>query len=269
VIWRLLAAFAATYMVLCGFMFFYQRHLLYFPASGRQPPDPVRAGVPEIGLVRVETADGLSLLAWFAPPRAAGAPVVLYFHGNGGTIGDRGHKAALLMKAGYGIFLAEYRGYGGNPGSPTEDGLYADAEAALAWLAGQGYGPERIVLYGESLGTGVAVEMAVRHTVRGLILEAPFSSMADAAKTAYGWLPVDLLLKDRYDNAAKIASVKVPLLILHGDADHVVPSALGQKLFAAAGGDKEFVLIPGGGHSDLYDHGAWDAMERWLGAIRP
>lgn len=258
-----------AYVLVVGLVFLGQRHLMYHP--GGVAGLPADAGLEAAREVRVSTADRLVLLSWFLAP-APDRPVVLYFHGNAGTIADRAYKARLLAAGGYGVMLAEYRGYGGNSGRPTEAGLYADARANLSWLADQGYGPENIVIYGESLGTGVAVQAAhllaqAGTPVQGLVLEAPFTTMADAAGVHYPWLPTGLLTRDRYDSGAKIAAVKCPVLIIHGSADRVVPQDQGRRLFDLAAAPKTAAWLPGAGHGDVYDFGAGEAVLGFLAKV--
>ena len=219
------------YVGLVGCVYAIQRAMMYFPAGDL--PSPAAAGAPEMSEVRLKTADGLDLIAWYRPAAAAGKAAIVYFHGNGGHIGMRVYKVRPFLDAGYGLLLVSYRGYGGNPGSPSEEGLFMDGRAALAFLAERSVAPERTVLLGESLGSGVAVRMASEHAVGALLLEAPFTSAADVGQRAYPFLPVKLMIKDRFDSLAIIDQVRVPLLIVHGERDGVVPVPLGREVFAA------------------------------------
>ena len=187
----------------------FQRSLTYFPDRTR--PTPADSGVPELSPVSLETEDGLSLLAWYAPPRVSGAPSLAYFHGNAGHIGMRGFKVRAYLNAGLGVLLTTWRGYSGNPGTPTEDGLYADGRAARAFLRAHGRGDDRQILYGESLGTGVAVHLARETAPGALVLEAPFTSVVDIASGRFPLLPVGPLIVDRFDSAAKIGKVAAPV----------------------------------------------------------
>lgn len=265
---QILILAVGAYVLVVGLVFLGQRRLMYHP--GGMAGAPADAGLPDAGEVRVSTADGVELRSWYlAPP--PGRPVILYLHGNAGTIADRAFKARLFARRGFGVMLAEYRGYGGNPGDPTEAGLYADARANLAWLADRGHDPANIVVYGESLGTGVAVqaalELALAGTpVRALVLEAPFTAMADAAGVHYPWLPTGLLTRDRYDSSAKIGAVRCPVLIIHGSADRVVPQDQGMRLFALAAEPKTSAWLPGAGHGDVYDFGAGEVILDFLAA---
>jgi hypothetical protein len=200
------------------------------------------------------TADGLDLVAWYHSPPNQNAPLIVLFHGNGGTIEIRAAKAKTYIGAGFGVLLPEYRGYGGNPGSPSEAGLYADGRAALAFAAAQGIAPDRWILLGESLGTGVAVQMATEQRVAALVLEAPYTSIADVAQSDFPLLPVWWLVRDRFDSAEKIARVGVPLFVVHGERDGTIPVKFGRALFAAASEPKEAMWLPDAGHGVIGKH---------------
>jgi fermentation-respiration switch protein FrsA (DUF1100 family) len=260
---RVLLGLAGGYVFIMAFMYVFQRQLEYFPGAPL-PAAPRDSGLPEMQSVVVTTADGLKLAAWFAPPREKDGRIIVMFHGNAGNVADRAVKARHFMERGYGVYMCEYRGYGGNSGGPSEEGFYLDARAALRWLGEQGYSPGTYVLYGESIGTGVAVQMARETQPKILILEAPFSSAVDVAKAAYPWLPVDLLMKDKFDSISKINAVKSSLLIIHGDEDATIPIGFARRLFDAANHPKEFITINGGGHSDLYEHHAGHIVTDWL-----
>ena len=197
-------------------------------------------------------------------PPPDGRPVVAYFHGNGGHIGYRAERLRWFARAGYGVLMAEYRGYGGNAGTPNEAGLSMDAIAALDFLEAAGIPTHRIVLYGESLGSGVAVPLAAQRQVAALILEAPFTSVAELAQYHYSFMPAAALVRDRFDSAARIGEVNAPILILHGNRDRVVPVRFGRALFDAAREPKEFWIAPEGGHENLALFGAFDAVRSFL-----
>lgn len=236
-------------------LFLIQRRLIY-PAPAH--PGPVTAAGFEA--VTLTAADGLRLAALYRPA-APGRPTLVFFHGNGDSL--RGSLIATAGFVGHGLLLPEYRGYGGNPGSPDEAGLYADGEAALAWLAARGVGPARTVLIGNSLGSGVATELAARHRVAGLVIVSGFTSLPAAAAGAFG-LPIGALVRDRFDNAAKLPRVTAPVLVLHGDADRVIAVAHGRALGARVG-YREF---PGVGHELAYRPEAQAAITAWLSGIR-
>ena len=259
---RLLALGVVLYLCLLGLLYVMQRSMIYYPNGVR--PDPAASGVPEMTPVTLATADGLSLLAWWRPPVAPDAPVVLYLHGNAGHLGYRGPKVRPYLDRGWGVLLVAWRGYSGNPGRPSEQGLYADGRAGLAFLDAKGIATKRTVLYGESLGSGIAVQLAAERTPGALALEAPFSSLAALAAAHYPIFPVRWLIRDRYDSAAKISAVPAPVLVVHGERDTVVPIRFGRSLLAAAGNPKEGVFLPNAGHNDLYDHGAAEAVIRFV-----
>ena len=256
---------ALVYGVVVGLTYIMQRHLQYFP--DRRMYSPREGGVREMSVVRFNAADGVQLVSWHHA--AAGAPTVVYFPGNGGNIANRGIAARHLIDSGYGVLLVGYRGYGGSGGRPTEEGLYADGRAAIAWLRDSGVPAHRMVMHGESLGTGVAVRMAVEHEVGAVILEAPFTSAVDVGARAYPFLPVRWLMKDRYESLARITDVDAPLLIVHGEDDRVVPVDHGRRMLAAAREPKQGVFIAHAGHNDLRAHGADAAILRFLAATFP
>ena len=238
-------------------LYFGQRSLLYLPDRTRPRLGPLaEVGFREITLT---TADGLSLLSWYRPPRE-GAPVVAYFHGNGGNLDHRLNRMMRFAQEGLGVLLLEYRGYGGNPGAPSEAGLYADAAAALNFLSQEGIPASRLVIYGESLGSGVAVHVAAGREIAALILEAPFTRLADPAAYHYPFVPVSLLLRDRFDSLSAIGRVRAPILVLHGERDRVIPVRFGRALLAAAPEPKEGWFSPEAGHEDLARFGALDAV---------
>jgi fermentation-respiration switch protein FrsA (DUF1100 family) len=253
---NVIAVVVGVYTALVGALYLIQRDLIYHPAQ--QMRSPAASGVPEMRPVELAAADGVTVVSWYSPARP-GKPTMVFFQGNAGNISDRGVKARPYLDAGFGLLLAGYRGYGGNPGDPTEQGLYADGRAQLAFLAREGVTPTRWVLYGESLGSGIAVhlaeEQAAKTPVGAVVLESPFSSMADAAAIHYPFVPARALVKDRFDSIAKIAGIRSPLLIVHGVEDNVVPVELGKRLFQAARPPKESHWVAGAGHNDLHDRG--------------
>jgi fermentation-respiration switch protein FrsA (DUF1100 family) len=207
----------------------------------------------------VTTADGVRLNGWWiAAPDSAVATV--YLHGNGGNLTHRVRHMRAIPAAGSSLLIVDYRGYGKSGGQPSESGLYADADAAYAWLTGQGFGAERIVIHGESLGSAVAVDLAARRPCAGVVLEAPFNS---AARVAAGVVPVlGPLVMRAFDSKRKIGAIRAPLLFIHGDRDQVIPHALGQDLFDAAREPKTLWTVAGAGHSDLVDVAGAQYRER-------
>lgn len=252
------AVVIVAYLALVALLFLFQRGLLYHPSAS--VPTPADSGVGEMRVVGLRTEDGLILQSWYAPARAAGGPVVVYFCGNAGHIGYRAFKVRRLLDAGFGTLLVGYRGYGGNPGRPTEAGLYADGRAALRFLAGEGVPADRIVLYGESLGSGVAVRMAWEQAgigpVAAVVLETPYTSIADVAAWHYPMVPARLLIRDRFDALAAIGAISAPLLVFHAHDDGIIPIALARRLFDAAAQPKEARWFDAGGHGGLFEAGA-------------
>ena len=251
------------YTAFVGVMHAMQRSFMYHPYP--LMTSPAALGLPEMQEIRLVSRDQMTLISWYAPPKKKGLPIVLYCHGNAGNIATRAFKVKPFLQSGYGVIMVGYRGYGTNPGLPSESGLSVDAETAFQYLRAQGIPNNHIVIYGESLGSGVAVNLAVIQHPGALILEAAFTSAVDVAKVTYWYLPVELLMKDRFDSIRCIAHVHAPVLMLHGKRDGVVPIALGKRLFAAAAAPKEFVTIPHGMHANLHEYGA---LERAIEFIK-
>lgn len=215
-------------------------------------PAPAAQSAPSgYSPIDLRTADGLTIAAGYRPSRA-GLPTILFFHGNGMVWPDGIYVTELLASRGYGMLLAEYRGYNGNPGVPTEQGLYHDARAALAFLQSEGVAAGDVILVGLSVGSGPAVQLATENEVRALVLISPVASLPATASAAYPWLPARWLLRDRYDNLAKLPRVAAPVLILHGDADRLIPLAHAEQL-AGANPAVKFVSLPGRGHNMAAD----------------
>src|SRR6266851_100075 len=237
-----------------------QRALQYFPERFRT--SPAAAGVPEAEEVVLDSADGERVIIWHIQPRGE-KPVVLYFHGNGGSLAWRVERLRALAADGTGLVALSYRGYGGSSGRPTETGLIADAFAAYAFAAAR-YPAGRIALWGESIGSGVAVALAAEKPVGRIVLESPFTSVADIAARIYWFLPVRWLIKDPFRSDLRIGKVTAPVLVLHGDRDNIVPIALGEQLYALIEAPKRFVRFPGAGHNELGARGALDAAKLFL-----
>jgi fermentation-respiration switch protein FrsA (DUF1100 family) len=228
-----------------------QRRLIYFPFGGS--PTPADYGLPQAQAVTVPTSDGVSLGAWFVPASAPATNItVIVFNGNAG---HRGHRAPLgraLAARGIASLLLDYRGYGGNSGSPSERGLMLDAQAARTWLdARPDVDRTRVVYFGESLGSGVAVQLSASRPPRALILRSPYTSLVDLGRRHYPWLPVSLLLRDRFASIDVIPRVRVPLLVIAGERDTIIPASNSERLFAAANEPKHLEVIDGADHNDL------------------
>lgn len=260
----LLYTLVGGYLVVVVLMFVFQRSLMY-PASTEQV-DLADAGLPGLREVSLTTDDGLRLGHWYKPPIDQAAPVVVVFHGNAGHRGDRVSKFSFLADQGFGLFLMGYRGYGGNPGQPTEAALTSDAGQVLDWLAEQGVVGDRLVLYGESLGTGLAVKFAAARPVAGVILEAPYTSIAAVAQSQYWFLPARYLVLDRWDSVSLVDRISAPILFLHGEQDGVVPVKFGRALFAAAKEPKSALFLADAGHNGLLDRR--ETVERIVSFVR-
>lgn len=250
-----------VYLTVLALMYVFQRKLLYFPETTRTPP--AAAGLPQAEEVTLTSADGERLIAWHIPAQS-GRPLFLYFHGNGGSLRLRADRFRRLTANGSGVFGLSYRGYGGSTGSPTEAGLLADADAAYAFVRKR-YAPEQIVVFGESLGTAVALAVAVKHPAAKLILDAPYSAAVDVAASVYPYVPVRFLMKDQFRAGDWARQVKIPTLVLHGERDHIIPIRFAEALYELIDAPKSFVRFPRGTHVDLDSHGAQDAIRKFVG----
>jgi uncharacterized protein len=248
------------YIGIAAVLYAMQRSLMYFPDTTHTTP--AQAGLPQGDEVALTASDGVGSKAWYVAAKGD-KPVILYFHGNGGSLRYRVERFKKLVHDGIGLVALEYRGFGGNAGTPSERGLIADAEAAYAFAA-ERYPARQIVLWGESLGTGVAVALAAEKPVGRVILEAPFTSAAGVAAIRYWYMPVRLLMKDQFHSDERIAKVTAPLLILHGLHDQTVPYTMGEKMFELANQPKHIVKFLDGGHEDLDANGALHAVARFL-----
>ena len=240
-------AFIAALLALIWTM---QRRLMYFPTSG--VPTPTEIGLSDVEPVTFETTDGLRLNGWFVAASGTSPRVtIVVFNGNAGNRGHRGPLAAALHRHGLQVLLVDYRGYGDNPGTPTENGLAADSRAARSYLTGRpDVDRSRIVYFGESLGTAVAVNLAVEHPPAALVLRSPFTSIADVGRHHYPFLPVRLLLRDRFAALDQIRRIRVPLLVIAGARDQIVPIGHSRRLFDAAAAPKALLVFPDADHND-------------------
>jgi fermentation-respiration switch protein FrsA (DUF1100 family) len=243
-------AMVALVLALIALAWLFQRRLIYLPDRGAVPPAPTV--LPTGRDVAFDTTDGLRLAGWFVPAAGHSRATVLVLNGNAGNRAARVPLAAELSRAGLSVLLLDYRGYGGNAGIPSEQGLLADARAARAYLATRGdVDPARLVYFGESLGAAVAVQLAVERPPMALVLRSPFTSLADVGRVHYPFLPVRLLLRDRYASVEQVGGLRCPVLVLAGDRDGIVPWEQSRRLAEAAAGPKRFVLIPNAGHNSL------------------
>lgn len=246
--------FIVVYAVATLGMYVFQRKLQYHPANKGLTPESV--GIIGASVETLTTADGEKIILWYAPAMA-GLPTILYFQGNAGEIGDRPLRFNYYQSRGFGVAYLSYRGFGGSSGSPSEAGLMADADAAYDWLIAKAVEPNKIALLGESLGSGVAVQLAAKREVGAVALEAPYTSTVEVAAKIYWWLPVHALMKDQFKSIDFIAAVVAPLLIIHGEEDRLIPVEYGRRLFAAANQPKELEIVPGFGHDVLFEEATW------------
>jgi fermentation-respiration switch protein FrsA (DUF1100 family) len=243
----------------------FQDRLIYFP-DPTPPPPPAAMGLGRLQEMRLSTADGLDILAWQLPAARADAPVLLYLHGNGGSLAHRAGRARQFEALGWGALFVQWRGYGGNPGQPSEAGLTEDARAGLRALQAAGVPAPRTVIWGESLGTGLAIRLAAEEpsAMAAVILESPYTSLLALARLHYPLLPAGLLLRDRYDSLSRIPAVQAPVLIVQGARDTLVPPAMGREIAAAARAPIELWEAPGAGHNELGAAGAVEEAARFL-----
>ena len=234
-----------AYIVVIIFVYFYQRNLLYHPSENNYQNDTIQFNHQEIF---IKVNDEIKLKSWIINKDLKNFKTLVFFHGNAGDLSNRIYKLNELDKLDINILLISWRGFSGNEGYPTEKNLYEDAEAAIKWLNKKKVSNSQIILYGESLGTGVAVEIASKNNFNSIILESPFTSIENSAKIYYPYLPVSFLLKDRYDSISKIKKINSPILIMHGRKDDIVPFFMGKKLFEKANSPKDSYF------TDIDDH---------------
>lgn len=266
---NLLLSLMGAYAIICIGAWVLHRYFIYMPDTKRTAPKDVGlAGVQEITF---KGGGGVTLIAWYLPARGR-KPTLLYFTGNSGSAANRARKIETIAANGYGVFMLNYRRYGGSGGWPTEANNVADASAAFDYLRALGVPAREIVAYGESLGTAVATRLALQRPVRALVLEAPFTSVVDVGLQVWWFLPLRLIVTDQYRTIDRIGSVRVPLLIVHGARDSLIPVTQARQIYAAANQPKSLAILRRGAHNDLFDHGAWEKVMAFLdvpAAMRP
>ena len=241
-----------------------QQRLLYFPDMRRT--SPAEAGMEGVEEREIIAPDGTRILTWWGAAEP-GQPTVLYFHGNGGSFANRTERMRKYLARGYGLVMMTYRGYGGSDGTPSERANVSDAKTVYDALRSSGIPAEEIVLYGESLGSGIAVQVAAERPVAGVILDAPYTSIVDLAGLHYPWLPARFLMTDRYETLPAARRVTAPVLVVHGEADDIIPVDMGREVAAAVAGPSQVATFPGAGHSDHYLFGSYDVIFAWLGRL--
>ena len=253
-----------AYFIIILFVYFYQRNLLYLPSENNYLNDKITFNYEEIF---IETDKNIKLKSWFIKKDLNKFKTILIFHGNAGNLSNRVYKLNELNKLDINILLISWRGFSGNKGKPTEKNLYHDAEEAVKWLNNRGAISKNIILYGESLGTGVATELGTRNAFGGIILESPFTSIANAAKIYYPYLPVNIILKDRYDSIGKIKNITTPILIMHGKKDNIVPQKMGLELYEKANQPKFSYFPENDDHMMEYNNNLLNSIKLFINKI--
>lgn len=246
----ILASLGAIYIVFLAFLLLFQRHLMYFP--DKTPFNPAQCKLEGFAPVSYQTDDGFVLKGFYAPPVTSHRLSLVFFHGNAGHLCQRAAKIQKWRSQGYGVMLAAYRGFHANPGSPTEPGLYSDARAAIKALEKSGIQRKNMVFYGESLGTGIAVQMATEGPSAAVVLDAPYTSLPDVGAYRYPFVPIFWIMEDKYLSINKIKNIKTSLLVLQAGKDFVIPPHFARKLYEAAEPPKKILLNPSAGHNTIY-----------------
>jgi len=253
-----------AYFIIILFVYFYQRNLLYHPSENNYLNDKITFNYEEIF---IETDKNINLKSWFIKKDLNKFKTVLIFHGNAGNLFNRVYKLNELNKLDVNILLISWRGFSGNKGKPTEKNLYHDAEEAIKWLNNRGAISKNIILYGESLGTGVATELGTSNAFGGIILESPFTSIANTAKIYYPYLPVNIILKDRYNSIGKIKNITTPVLIMHGKKDNIVPQKMGLELYEKANQPKFSYFPENDDHMMEYNDNLLNSIKLFINKI--
>ncbi len=261
----ILALAAAAYAGMPMLEGFIERTFVFFPER-RLPFTPSQFGM-KYEDVYFDAADGVTLHGWLIDA-GDDAPMVMWFHGNAGTIADRLDNARLLFDRDLSLFMVEYRGYGKNDGEPSEKGIYRDGQGAYDYLISRGIAPENLIIFGRSLGSTVAVYVASCNECAGVILETAFTNMAEMAKTHFPIIPGLGAFKNKFCSIDRITSIRAPILFIHGDRDELVPHKFGRKLYNAARSEKEFYTIPGAHHNDTYVVGGKEYFDRFERFVR-
>ena len=260
----LLLILASIYFFILISTYIFQRNLLYHPKENNYFGDPLTV---EIEKVKIKTKDNIELLSWYHKKDLNDYKTILFLHGNAGSLENRIHKINHFKDMNVNFLLISWRGFSGNKGKPTEKGLYEDAKSAVAWLKSKGVNENNIIIYGESLGTGVATEIAQNKNFAGIILESPFTSMIDAGKNQYPYLPVRLLLKDKYESNKKIKNIKSPILIMHAKVDTLVPFYMGKKMYELANEPKYSYFSEYDDHMMEYNEKLLNHLKKFISSL--
>jgi len=257
-------ALVCFYVLLVVVVFFFQRNLLYHPSVNNYIKDQEVKKPSEIEIVSITTRDKIDLIGWYYNKNIENSKTILFFHGNAGSLENRTYKLNHFKDLNLNFLIIAWRGFNGNSGKPNETGLYEDAESAIRWLKTKGVEDKNIILYGESLGTGVAVEVAQNKNYAGVILESPFTSMVNMGKKYYPFFPVSFLLKDKFESHKKINNISIPVLIMHGTVDNIVPYNMGKKMYELANEPKFFYSQEYGDHMIEYDEKLLSALKKFI-----
>ena len=259
----ILTIFVIYFLVLV-FLYFYQRNLLYHPNENNYSGDKISVDIEK---VKIQTADNIELLGWYHEKNLKDYKTLVYFHGNAGSLENRIHKLNHFQDMNINFLIIAWRGFNGNKGKPSERGLYLDGKSTIDWLIKKGVNEENIILYGESLGTGVATHLAQNKNYAGVILETPFTSMVDAAKNFYPYIPVNLLLKDKFENFKKVKNINIPILVMHGEIDQIVPFSMGKKIYEIANNPKYSYFTKYDDHMMEYDENLVLALKSFFNSL--
>ena len=259
----ILTIFAIYFLVLV-FLYFYQRNLLYHPNENNYSGDKISVDIEK---VKIQTADNIELLGWYHKKNLKDYKTLVYFHGNAGSLENRIHKLNHFQDMNINFLIIAWRGFNGNKGKPSERGLYVDGKSAIDWLKKKGVDEKNLILYGESLGTGVATHLAQNKNYAGVILETPFTSMIDAAKNFYPYIPINLLLKDKFENFKKVKNINIPILVMHGEVDQIVPFSMGKKIYEIANNPKYSYFTKYDDHMMEYDENLVLALKSFFNSL--
>ena len=259
----ILTIFVIYFLVLV-FLYFYQRNLLYHPNENNYSGDKISVDIEK---VKIQTADNIELLGWYHEKNLKDYKTLVYFHGNAGSLENRIHKLNHFQDMNINFLIIAWRGFNGNKGKPSERGLYVDGKSAIDWLIKKGVDEKNLILYGESLGTGVASHLAQNKNYAGVILETPFTSMIDAAKNFYPYIPINLLLKDKFENFKKVKNINIPILVMHGEVDQIVPFSMGKKIYEIANNPKYSYFTKYDDHMMEYDENLVLALKSFFNSL--
>ena len=260
----ILLIFVVIYFCILISTYLFQRNLLYHPRENNYSGDPLTVSIEK---VKIKTQDNIELMSWYHSKNSNDYKTILFLHGNAGSLENRIHKINHFKDMSVNFLLVSWRGFSGNAGKPTEKGLYQDAKSAVAWLESKGISENDIIIYGESLGTGVATEIAQNKNFGGIILESPFTCMIDAGKDKYPYLPVRLLLKDKYESNQKIKNIKSPVLIMHGKVDNIVPFYMGKKMYKLANEPKYSYFSENDDHMMNFDENLIKELRNFINRL--